>query len=198
VPTLFYRYKVNGFSMVTYSLNDSVLVTTIDNVAKDQSAGLDFSGTAQVAKIISLNFSAAGFWSQIDASNIGYSDKKSSFSWNAKLNASVSITKTTLFQLNGQYRSEVLTAQGVRKPSWVVNLGFRQDLWKKKLSLIATVSDLFDSQSWKNSVSTDILVQESVRRRDARVIYLGLVLHFGTNGKKQKEAKFEFDNGMDR
>ncbi len=198
VPTLFYRYKVNGFTFVTSNLNDSVLVTTIENLAKDQSAGLDFSGTAQIAKIISLNFSASGFYSQIDASNIGYSSAKSTFSWNAKLNASVSITKTTLFQVNGQYRSEVLTPQGFRRPTWVVNLGFRQDFWKKKLSLIVTVSDLLNSQAMKNSISTPTLVQETLRRRDARVIYGGVVFNFGTNGKKHKETKFEFDNGMDK
>ena len=198
VPTLFYRYKVNGFTMVTSSLNDSVLVTTIENLAKDQSAGLDFSGTAQIAKIINLNFSVSGFYSQIDASNIGYSSAKSTFSWNAKLNAAISITKTTLFQITGQYRSEVLTPQGFRRPTWVVNLGFRQDFWKKKLSLIATISDLFNSQTMKNTINTPTLIQETTRRRDARVIYAGLVFNFGTNGKKTKEAKFEFDNGMDR
>jgi outer membrane receptor protein involved in Fe transport len=195
VPTLFYRIKVNGFTMVTSNLNDSVLVTTIENLAKDQSAGLDFSGTAKIAKIVNLNFSASGYYSQIDASNIGYSSAKSTFSWNAKLNASVNITKTTLFQFNGQYRSEVLTAQGFRQPSWVVNLGFRQDFWQKKLSLIATVSDLFNSQVMRSSVNTATLVQETMRRRDARVIYAGLVFNFGSSVKKQKEAKFEFDNG---
>ncbi len=198
IPTLFYRQKVNGFTMVTSNLNDSTLVTTFENLAKDQSAGIDLSGTAQIAKIINLNFSASGYYSQIDASNIGYSDAKSTFSWNAKLNASVNITKTTLFQFNGQYRSEVLTPQGFRKPSWVVNLGFRQDFWKKKLSLIATVSDLFNSQVMKNSISTPVLVQETTRRRDARVVYAGFVFNFGTSGKKAKDAKFEFDNGMDR
>jgi hypothetical protein len=170
-------------------------VTTIENLAKDQSAGLDFSGTAQIAKIISLNFSASGYYSQIDASNIGYSSARSTFSWNAKLNASISITKTTLFQFNGQYRSEVLTAQGFRKPTWVVNLGFRQDFLKKKLSLIATVSDLFNSQMMRSSISTPSLIQETVRRRDARVVYCGLVFNFGSGSKKQKEAKFEFDSG---
>ncbi|MFZ4521631.1 MAG: TonB-dependent receptor domain-containing protein [Bacteroidales bacterium] len=196
IPTLFYRYKVNGFTMVTSNLNDSVLVTTFENLAKDQSAGLDLSGTSQIAGIINLNYSASGFYSQIDASNIGYSSAKSTFSWNAKLNASVIITKTTLFQVTGQYRSEALTAQGFRRPSWVVNLGFRQDFWKKKLSLIVTVSDLFNSQSMKTSINSPTLVQESTRRRDARVIYGGFVFNFGTTGKKHKDAKFEFDNGM--
>jgi outer membrane receptor protein involved in Fe transport len=197
VPTLFYRYKVNGFSWVTTPVNDTVLQTTIENLNKDQSAGLDLSGTWNIAKVANINFSTSGFYSQIDASDIGYSSNKSTFSWNAKLNASVSITKTTLFQFNGQYRSKALTAQGWREPTWVVNLGLRQDLWKKKFSIICTVSDLFNSQAWKNSIETPELVQQSMRKRDGRVIYLGFVYNFGTNGKKSKDTKFEFDNGME-
>ena len=198
VPTLFYRRKVNGFTMVTYNRIDSVLVTTIDNLAKDQSAGIDFSGSWRPVKILNLNFSSSGFYSEIDASNIGYSANKSTFSWNVKLNASLNITRTTIFQFNGQYRSEMLTAQGMRSPSWVVNLGFRQDLWKKKISIVATVSDLFKSQKMINRINTPELVQETTRQRDGRVIYCGFVFNFGSTGKKEKESKFEFDNGMDR
>jgi outer membrane receptor protein involved in Fe transport len=197
VPTLFYRIKVNGFSVVTRSINDTVLESTIENVATDQSAGIDFSGNWRIGKVANLNFSASGFYNQIDASNIGYSSKKSALSWNAKLNASFNITRTTILQANGQYRSSVLTPQGMREPTWVVNLGFRQDFWKKKLSLIVTVSDLFNSQVWKTTVDTPVLVQESTRRRDARVIYGGFVFNFGKQGKA-KETKFEFDNnGME-
>lgn len=195
VPTLFYRYKVNGFTRVTTSLNDSTLLTTMENLSTDQSAGLDLSGTWQIGKIASINFSASGFYNQIDASNIGYSGYRAAFSWNAKVNASFIITKTTLFQLNADYRSKSLTAQGYRLPSWVVNLGFRQDLWKRKVSLIATVSDLFNSRAYKSHIDTPILVQDATRRRDARMVYAGFVFNFGTNGKKTKAPKFEFDNG---
>jgi hypothetical protein len=167
----------------------------MENVASDQSAGIDLSGSWQIGKIASINFSASAFYNEIDASNIGYSSKKGAFSWNAKINASVNFTNTTLFQVNGQYRSEALTPQGYRLPSWVVNLGFRQDFWKKRISVVATVSDLFNSQAWKVNTSTPVLVLESTRRRDARVIYGGLVFNFGTNEKKSKEPKFEFDNG---
>ena len=196
IPTLFYRYKINGFTRVTTSLNDSVLMTTIENLAKDQSAGVDISGTWQAGKIMNLNFSASGFYSTIDASNIGFSSNKSTFSWNAKANASFNITKTTLFQVFGQYRSEVLTSQGYRLPTWVVNLGFRQDFWKKRFSLIATISDLFNSQTNRTTVNTTVLIQDWTRRRDARVVYVGFVFKFGSSGKKDKEPKFDFDNGM--
>jgi outer membrane receptor protein involved in Fe transport len=196
VPTLFYRIKVNGFSMVSYSLNDSVLVTTIDNVASDQSAGLDFSGTWKPVSFLNLNGGLSGFYSTLDASNIGYSSKQSTFSWNFKLNASFSITKTTLFQLNGQYRSEMLTAQGTRSPFWVVNLGFRQDFWKKKLSLVLTASDLFSSMRMQSRINSPELVMETTRKRDGLVVYGGVVFNIGSNGKKAKDAKFEYDNSQ--
>ena len=200
IPTIFYRYRLNGFTTVTYNLNDSVLVTTMANLSHDQSAGIDFSGNAQFAKIFNVNFSASGYYNEIDASNIGFSKNKAAWSWNAKVNASVSITKSTILQVNGQYRSSVLTPQGMRYPNWVVNLGFRQDFFKKKLSFLFTVSDLFNSNYNKSNVNTSVLVQESYRRRDAPVFYAGVVFNFSTieKSKKEKEVKFEFDNSSDR
>ncbi|TRZ71734.1 MAG: TonB-dependent receptor, partial [Bacteroidetes bacterium] len=198
IPAIFYRYRLNGFTTVTYNKNDTVLVTTMQNLAHDQSAGIDFSGNALIAKILNLNFSASGFYNEIDASNIGYSKNKAALSWNAKLIASLNISKTTMLQVNGQYRSSVLTPQGMRYPTWVVNLGFRQDFWKKKISLLLTVSDLFNSNASNSTVNTSVLVQESVRRRDAPVIYAGLVFNFSTINKKEKEVKFEFDNSIER
>jgi outer membrane receptor protein involved in Fe transport len=198
VPTLFYRIKVNGFSMVTYSLNDSVLVTTIDNLSSDQSAGLDLSGSWKPFTFFGFNASASGYYNTIDASETGYTGKRSAFSWNAKLNATVSFTKNTIFQFNGTFRSEMLTAQGTRSPSWVVNLGLRQELWKKKAALIFTVSDLFNTQKMSSNVNTPELVIETTRKRDGRVFYGGFIFNFGSNGKKSKETKFEFDNGMEK
>ncbi|MCX6282155.1 MAG: TonB-dependent receptor [Bacteroidetes bacterium] len=198
IPAIFYRYRLNGFTTVTYNKNDSVLVTTLENLAHDQSAGIDFSGNAQVAKILNFNFSASGYYNEIDASNIGYSSNKAALSWNAKLNASLSITKSTMLQVNGQYRSSVLTPQGMRYPTWVVNLGFRQDFFKKKLSMLITISDLFNSSASKSTINTPVLVQESLRRRDGPVIYGGLVFNFSTISKKEKDIKFEFDNSMER
>ncbi|MCX6285997.1 MAG: TonB-dependent receptor [Bacteroidetes bacterium] len=198
IPTIFYRYRLNGFTSVTYNKNDSVLVTTMENLAHDQSAGIDFSGNAQIVKILNLNFSASGYYNEIDASNIGYSSNKAALSWNAKMNAAIAITKSTILQVNGQYRSSVLTPQGMRYPTWVVNLGFRQDFFKKKLSVLITVSDLFNSSTSKSIVNTPVLVQESLRRRDGPVIYGGLVFNFSTTTKKEKDIKFEFDNSMER
>jgi outer membrane receptor protein involved in Fe transport len=195
VPTLFYRYKIHGFTTVTYNLNDTVLATTMDNLAKDQSAGLDLSGNWQIGKVANINFSGSGFYNRIDASNIGYSSNKSTFAFNAKVNASFNITKTTMLQCSGQVYSKTLTPQGMRYPSWVLNLGFRQDFWKKRISLIATVSDVFNSQLWKTTVNTDVLQQENIRHRDAPVIFGGILFNFGTREKKEKEPKFEFDNG---
>ncbi len=198
IPSVFYRYRQNGFTTITYTLHDTILMTTMKNLVHDQSAGIDFSGNAQPVKLLNLNFSASGYYNEIDASNIGYSKSKAALSWNAKVNASVSITKTTIVQVNLQYRSSVLTPQGMRYPNGVVNLGFRQDFWKKKISFLITVSDLFNTNAVKSTVDTPVLVQESVRKRDAPIIYGGMVFNLSTTKKKDKEVKFEFDNSGER
>lgn len=53
VPSLYYRYKKNGFTSVTIPLNDSVLLTTEQNLSNDQSAGLEIIFSAKAG-----NFSA--------------------------------------------------------------------------------------------------------------------------------------------
>ena len=80
-------------------------------------------------------------------------------------------------------------------------MGFRQDFLKKKLSALLTISDIFNSNAAKSTINTPVLVQELVMRRDAPVVYLGMIFKFSSNNKinkKEKEDKFEFDNSMDK
>jgi hypothetical protein len=49
-----------------------------------------------------------------------------------------------------------------------------------------------------SNVNTSELVMETMRKRDGRVVYGGFLFNFGSNGKKSKETRFEFDNQMER
>lgn len=154
VPGIFYRNRYNGFTTVTKPLNDSTLLTTEENLSTDQSGGLELVFTGTVWNIFALNLSANAFYEEIDASNLGYAGTKSAISWNSSLNCNVHVTKSTMFQVNSNYRSSRLTPQGEVSPSVVLNLGFRQDLIKGKLSLVATVSDIFASLKRKTDLNT--------------------------------------------
>jgi hypothetical protein len=76
-----------------------------------------------------------------------------------------------------------------------MNMGLRQDLFKNKLSLILTASDLFNSLKRHSIISTPLLYQRSSMKRDGRIIYFGMNYRFGVQ-KKQKEDSLDFDNSL--
>ena len=195
VPSIYYRYKYNGFTSVIKPVNDSVLLRTEENLASDQSAGLEVIFSARPFKFFNANLSSNIFYNTINAENLGFSDKKSIFSMNMSANLNFSFTKTTMLQSSINYRSKRQTPQGIIYPSFVVNFGARQDLFKSKLSVTATLSDAFRTLRQKNVLSSAELYQTAINTRDSRVFYIGLSYRFGFTPKK-KEEKIQYDDNL--
>lgn len=193
IPTLFYHNKYNGFTQIIVPLNNGVYLSTRTNLSRNQSAGLELVSTFVIHKFISGNLSSNLYYDQIDASNLGYSSNKSNITWNAKLSATASITKTTMIQVSASYRAPQLTPQGTMLARYGINIGARQNVMKKKGSIIATISDPFNTMTESSTMETPFLSKTTVRKRDARVFYLGFVYHFGAS-KKVKEEALQFDN----
>jgi len=194
VPSIFYRKTYNGFTTVTRSLNDSTLLTTQENLLSDQSGGLELVITADLWNVIALNMNANAFYQQIDATNLGYSNRKSTVSWNGALNCNINLAKGTMVQVNSNYRSLRLTPQGEIRPIFVLNLGFRQDLFDKQISLIATASDILHTLNRKTDLNNPWLTQNSVLSRDSRIVFIGLTYHFGIQPKRSKDKPLQYDD----
>lgn len=194
LATLYYRNSYHGFTQVTQYINATTLLTTEENLAKSQSGGLEFAATRSLGPKLSVNFSSNTAYNEIDASNLGYSAKKSAFGFGAKLNANYRATKTDLIQLNSNYNARRLTAQGYRLPTFVANIGWRHDLANKKTALILTVSDVFNTQKEETIVDTPILHDDRINRRSSRLVFMGVIYNFGKASKKSKD-EIPFDSG---
>ena len=195
VPAFFYRYTYNRFTWVTRALNDSVLLTTHDNLSNDQAGGLELNVSAAFAKVLSLHGTASAFEDQIDASNLT-GGKRNVTTWSSNLTLDVNATETTRFQLNSNYRSSQLTAQGNMAPSYTLNAGFRQELSSGRLFLLATATDIFDTQKRQYTVDIPTLYQTTVNRMDSRVFYAGLTYRFGTPPKQARDEQIHYDDGQ--
>ncbi|WEK17603.1 MAG: TonB-dependent receptor [Candidatus Pedobacter colombiensis] len=193
MPGIYYRYTYNRFTSVTTPLNDSVLVTRQQNLANDQAIGADVVFSGNFNDKLNLNFTPNIFYNQIDASNLGYSNKKSTIAWAANLNATYAITKGTSLQINSNYKSTRLTPQGKYLPSFVMNCGAKQDLLGKKGAIYFTVSDLFKSQRQEINLQGPLLTQHVLTKSNSRIIYLGLSYNFGVVKKKKD---MQFDNSL--
>ncbi len=197
VPSIYYRYKYNGFTTVTKPLNDSVLLTTRENLSNDQSAGVELIFSLNLSTFFSANLSSNIFYNTIDAGSVGIAVKKSIVSSSTNFNSTFTFTPNTQLQLSCNYRSARQTAQGQFYPTFVFNMGARQDLFKKKWTVTVTLSDVFKTLQQKVIIQTPYLQQTGINSRDARVFYIGFSYRFGSsNAKKPAAEKIQYDNNL--
>lgn len=196
LPALYYRSTYNRFTSFTQLLNDTTLLTTKVNLSRDQSAGLELVGSADIGEVFTSHVSATIFYNQIDASNIGYSQNKSIVTWSGALTVDLNFAKTSMIQIKGNYSSARLTPQGEYRPSYMVNVGVRQELFDGRMSAILTVADLFHTLKRELNLNTTLLVQNVVNTRDSQIIYIGLTYHFGAPPKKSREEQIRYDDSI--
>jgi len=190
LPGIYYRYKYNGFTAITTPLNSTTLITTQQNLANDRAIGADVVFSANLNDKVNINFTPNAFYNQIDASNLGYSSKRNTFTWSANFNSSYTLTKSTVVQVNSNYKSARLTPQGKYLPSFVFNFGARQEILKKKGSIYLTVSDVFKTQRQEAELSSPLLTQHVFTRSNSRIAYIGMSYNFGIV-KKKKDLTFD-------
>ncbi len=138
LSTAYCRFNYNGITSIT-KISGDTLISTLHNLSKSTSAGLELIFSTSLGKLAIINLSSNTFYNKIDASALGYSNNKANVSMMANANVGFNLTKSTVWQFTSSYTGEQLTPQGKRLPSFVLNSGFKQEVFKKKAALILTV-----------------------------------------------------------
>ncbi len=195
LSTVYCRFNFNGITSITKVSGDT-LISTLENLAESKSAGLELILSTAIGKVATINLSSNTFYNTIDASALGYSSNKSAVALLLSGSIGVNLTKSTVWQLNSIYTGAQLTPQGERLPSFVLNTGFKQEVFRKKAAVLLTVSDVFNSLTNKSTIDTPDLQRQENRKRTARIIYCGFTYNFGNSGKKQNGDALKYDNKM--
>jgi outer membrane receptor protein involved in Fe transport len=196
LSSVYYRNIVNKMTEITKFINDSVMWTTKDNMSSSQSGGFEFILNSPVGKCLILNFNSNIFYNRIDARDLGFSDHKSTVSWNASLNGNINIGKNLMAQVNTRYTAKLLTPQGYREPAFILNAGARYNLLHNKASILFTVSDLLNTYKSVLKMDTPELKRRLERKHTSQVFYLGFTYNFGNSEKKQKAPALKYDEGL--
>lgn len=192
IPSLYYRHKEDAFTEFREIQQDSILHTSLTNLGEEQAAGLELIFSGNVTDGINFNFSSNFFYNEINASNLGFLNKRSQFSWDAKLAANLTLSKNTYAQLNSHYISSRLTPQGEFRPLILLNAGLRKDILKDQASLVLTISDVFASLEWESVVDTPELYWKTTYGRNNQVFHVGFIYRIGkTYVDKKKKIEFE-------
>lgn len=192
-PALYYKYTYNRFTVVTIPVNDTLILTTHQNLSNDRAGGLEVVVSANIGEAVTAHWTANAYVNTIDATNLGYAGDRSINTWSSALTLNVNLTGATRWQINSNYNASRLTPQGEYSPGYIVNTGFRHDMEDGKLSIILTMSDIFKSMKRELALDTPSLYETTVNKRDLRSIFLGFTWHFGVMPKKMKQEEIRYD-----
>ena len=194
LATLYYRQNYNSVVDVVRDLGGGVLLTTRENLGESRAGGLELVANGKLNKKLSYNVSGNVFWNEIDASDLGFADKRSGWALGGRANINWTITDKDFFQINGSLNGKRLTPQGYRKPGGIVNLGYRHK-FNDQLSGVVTVQDALDSLKDTQIIDTPTLHDRLVGDPKIRAVFVGLSYSFGGGGRKARDPGFDFGGG---
>ena len=139
----YYRITKNKVERIKSVYQDNVMLSRPENVGQDFALGGEM--------VLSLNFFK---WWKIDLSGNFYNYRlegsleeqnfdKQSFNWNTRLSNTFRLFAGNRIQLNSRYNSATVTAQGTRGDYWTADIAVSQEFWKKKMTGILQVRDMF-------------------------------------------------------
>ncbi len=172
---LYYRNTKNLMSRVT-EYNDSLQLFILkrENLNQDHSAGAEVMVNWKLWSWLTVNGSFTPYYYALTGEINGLAVDERSFNWSSNMNTTFQITPTTRLQANMAYRSKSVTAQGSTTGFYYMNLAFRQDMFKRKLSATLQLRDVFGSVKRENFNYGPNFEQHLVRIREPRVLTLTL------------------------
>jgi outer membrane receptor protein involved in Fe transport len=190
--TAYYRADRNAVTDIVRPISDEVVLTTKANLPKSRSAGLEMTANGKLGHTLSYSLSGDLFAAEIDATALGAAGGgagglKSTTGLNLKSSLTWRPTRDDTAQISFTRQDKRLTPQGFVTAINLVNVGYKRQL-RPNLSMVATVTDLFDGQKTRRIITTPQLSDVYLRNQFGRIAYVGLVYTFGGPAKAKPDS----------
>jgi outer membrane receptor protein involved in Fe transport len=184
----YFRDETDSILDRKYFISNTVLLTTRENAGSTHSGGLEFTMTGKLLPTLTLNLSgnAARFDQNVIEMN-GDQTKRTASSLSGRLRLNWQATSTDMLQAALQAQGKMLTGQGYREPNTTLNLSWRHAL-TQQLALMVNATDVFNTNKIATVTDTYALREQTSRRFDGRIIYVGLSYRFGGTSGVRREG----------
>ncbi len=190
----YYRFTHNKMEDVNSVYAENVTLRTTANVGTDQSIGAEFMLMFNPIKIWDFNLMGDLYDYKISGALFDQSFARESFDWSIKNNNGFKITSSTELQINTRYYSPSVTAQGTWNGYFTTDLGIKQDIIEKKLSLTLQINDLFKTGKREfTSQGLDFYNYNHFYRK-APIVMLDFKYNFN-NYKEDNQQEHDDNNG---
>ncbi len=191
----YFRYTHDKREDINSVYAENVTLRTVANVGSDQSIGAEFMILFNPIKLWEFNLMGDLYDYKISGSLFDQSFARESFNWSIKNNNSFKITTSTDLQINTRYYSPSVTAQGKWNGFFTTDLGVKQELIPKKLSLILQVNDLFKTGKREFTSQGVDFYNYNYFVRQAPIVMLNLKYNFNNYKDDKQPNQSQQDNG---
>jgi outer membrane receptor protein involved in Fe transport len=186
----YYRTDHDTIRSRQTALNDTVILTTLENGGSNRSGGLEFTLSGKVTPNLTINTSGNLAYleqQQVDLTGAESIRNATSLSLRGRINWQATPDDQLQLQLNA--RGKTLAGAGYSEPVSSANVSWRRNL-TRSLSLVMNVTDVFSSQKIETVTDSAVLKENSLRRFDGRIVYVGLSWRFGgAQGSSGRERR---------
>lgn len=189
----YYRTTDDVIERISYN-QGNIIYTTFENVASQQSAGLEIIGKNRLFKILDLTTTLNLFYYKLDGFKYTINEQTitgeadENFSWNARMTASVILPWAVTMQATGRYNAKRIVAQGHREPNYSLDLGVRKS-FNQHWSLSLNVRDLLDSRGWHTVTGDSNFRRDAKNSHGGRRFSFTLTYSFGNMKAKRPTRK---------
>lgn len=197
---LIQRYRRFNTDGTTYSQNR--------NLATAYTYGLEVTNKMNILKWWDVTANVNVFRNDLQGANVDASLKRSGWGGFGKLNNNWRLIHEFSAQLTGNYYASTVFAQGVVRPYGNIDLALKKNLFKKSLTITATVNDLFNTIQTKTVYDYYPYYNQTVLRKNltrtyginlqwkfaSKQVAAGMEMQKPKSGKKDKETKSRDEN----
>lgn len=194
---------VDSTQAAKYGGSPGELFSTPQNIASGTTYGAEGTGHFQIIPIWDATLNVNFFENQLTAgNNIGaayknYLTNSDGFAWFGKVNTSIKLPANFSFQVNANYESPKVIAQGTLKETYWVDVALRKNLWKNKATLILNCSDIFKTHSYVTTYNLPTYNETIDRVRETRIGNITFTYRFGKSDLGKSSGKGKPGKNMD-
>ena len=191
----YYRFTHDKIQHINSVYAENVTLNSIANVGTDYSVGAEFMIMFNPIKLWEFNLMGDLYDYRISGSLFDQSFARESFNWSIKNNNVFKLSSSTDLQINTRYSSPTVTAQGKWNGFFTTDLGVKQDLIPKRLSLVLQVNDLFKTGKREFTSQGVDFYNYNYFTRQSPMVVLNLKYNFNNYKEDKKPDQSQQDSG---
>ena len=194
----YYRQTNNKITRARILGDNNIMTHTFSNLDHDYSLGFELMANIQMFRWWRFTATANVFRYQVEGDIEGLTLVQNTNTWSTRINSSFILKTKTRIQLSGYYSGPSVNVQGDRGGFYFTNIGVKQDLLNRKLSITLQVRDIFGTMKHSfTSTGVDFYFFNEFRR-EPRVVTLQLTYILNNYKKKERNGvngEMDFDEG---